>query len=77
MGVHRTCGEPDEIKKNTHPKNVTALFRAQCGGGGVPRRRQGARRQLGGIHPDVVLPRQVEQQRHHVGGRRADACPTD
>ena len=27
MGVHRTCGEPDEIKKNTHPKNVTALFR--------------------------------------------------
>ena len=29
MGVHRTCGEPDEIKKNTHPKNVTALFRDQ------------------------------------------------
>ena len=28
MGVHRTCGEPnDEIKKNTHPKNTTALFR--------------------------------------------------
>ena len=24
----RTCGEPDEIKKNTHPKNFTALFRA-------------------------------------------------
>ena len=23
----RTCGEPDEIKKNTHPKNFTALFR--------------------------------------------------
>ena len=23
----RTCGEPDEIKKNTHPKNITALFR--------------------------------------------------
>jgi len=22
----RTCGEPDEIKKNTHPKNITALF---------------------------------------------------
>ena len=22
----RTCGEPDEIKKNTHPKYVTALF---------------------------------------------------
>ena len=26
MGVHRACGEPDEIKKNTHPKNITALF---------------------------------------------------
>ena len=25
----RTCGEPDEIKKNTHPKNITALFRDQ------------------------------------------------
>ena len=23
----RTCGEPDEIKKNTHPKIFTALFR--------------------------------------------------
>ena len=26
----RTCGEPDEIKKNTHPKNFTALFREQA-----------------------------------------------
>ena len=26
----RTCGEPDEIKKNTHPKNITALFRDQA-----------------------------------------------
>ena len=34
MGVHRTCGEPDEIKKNTHPKNFTALFRVQGSGGG-------------------------------------------
>ena len=25
----RTCGEPDEIKKNTHPKNITALCRDQ------------------------------------------------
>ena len=24
----RTCGEPDEIKKITHPKYITALFRA-------------------------------------------------
>ena len=26
----RTCGEPDEIKKNTHPKSFTALFREQA-----------------------------------------------
>ncbi len=26
----RTCGEPDEIKKNTHPKDVTALVREQA-----------------------------------------------
>ena len=30
MGVHRACGEPDEIKKNTHPKYFTALFREQA-----------------------------------------------
>ena len=29
MGAHRTCVEPDEIKKNTHPKNTAASFRAQ------------------------------------------------
>ena len=29
----RTCGEPDEIKKNTHPKNITALFREQARSG--------------------------------------------
>ena len=27
MGVHRTCGEPEEVKKNTHPEYFTALFR--------------------------------------------------
>ena len=31
----RTCGEPDEIKKNTHPKNITALFREQDPDGGL------------------------------------------
>ena len=30
MHPHRTCGEPDEIKKNTHPKNITALPREQA-----------------------------------------------
>ena len=29
----RTRGEPDEIKKNTHPKSFTALFREQAQGG--------------------------------------------
>ena len=31
-GVHRTCGEPDETKENTHPKNCTALLRDQATG---------------------------------------------
>ena len=26
MGVHRTCGEPDEIKNNTHPKDFSPLY---------------------------------------------------
>ena len=29
MWALSTCGEPNETKKNTHPKNVTALFREQ------------------------------------------------
>ena len=32
MGVHRTRGAPDEIKKNTHPKTFTALFCEQVTG---------------------------------------------
>ena len=28
----RTCGEPNEIKKNTHPKNTAARFREQAFG---------------------------------------------
>ena len=31
----RTCGEPDEIKKNTRPKHITALVRAQVRDGGA------------------------------------------
>ena len=32
MWALSTCGEPDEIKKNTHPKNITALLASrQCG----------------------------------------------
>ena len=26
----RTCAGPNEIKKNTHPKNITTLFREQA-----------------------------------------------
>ena len=38
MGVHRTCGEPGEIKQNTHPKCITPplrdqVARARDGGG--------------------------------------------
>ena len=29
MWARGTCGEPDEIKKNTHPKCITALARGQ------------------------------------------------
>ena len=28
MGVHCTCGEPDEIKKNTHPKYMVIYYRS-------------------------------------------------
>ena len=39
MGMHRTCGEPDEIKKNTQPVYITALFlRAQAYGSITARR---------------------------------------
>jgi hypothetical protein len=30
MGVRRTCGEPNEIKKNAHSKCITALSRVQA-----------------------------------------------
>ena len=40
-----TCGEPGDIKKKTHPKNVTALFRAQ-GYQGIPVNMTGLAAQL-------------------------------
>ena len=33
MWALSTCGELEEIKKNTHPKNITTLLRAQADGG--------------------------------------------
>ena len=66
MGVHRTCGEPDEIKKNAHPKNITALFVIRRGDGrlrGVPPVvHQHAQ------HPDVV--QRDRGGRQHVLKRR-------
>ena len=44
MGVHRTCGGPNEIKKNTHPKIFTALFHGQVRPVRRPRRRPMRRR---------------------------------
>ena len=35
MWALSTCGEPDEIKKNTHPKKIPALFREQLQPEGV------------------------------------------
>ena len=29
MGVHRTCGETNKLKKNNHPKNIAAVVRSQ------------------------------------------------
>ena len=50
MGVHRACGEPDETKKKTHPKHITAclLEQAVCADGC-----------LGGSHGDTCM--QVRQ----------------
>ena len=36
--IGRTCGEPDEIKKNTHPEYITALFREQANAAAFVRR---------------------------------------
>ena len=56
MGVHRTCGEPDEIKKNTHPKNVTAFSRGP--GIGEPTKVDCVRdtRATAAIHDNVYVP---------------------
>jgi len=49
----RTCGEPDEIKKNTHPKFFTALFRERT------RRSNGLCR--GGVPQERLDPAQIER----------------
>ena len=57
MGVHRTCGAcpPDEIKKNTHPENITALFRARYEGF-LPSVEGGRGRTLFVLDDDSTLP---------------------
>ena len=49
MGVHCTCGEPNEIKKHTHPKCIAALSRAQ-GRRGVEQTQDVRRGARGGQH---------------------------
>ena len=57
MGVHRTCGEPDEIKKSTHPKYFTALFRA-----GVQSLLTVSG--LGGMRPNIILLGMFREREH-------------
>ena len=56
----RTCGEPDEIKKNAHPKYFTAFFRAG------PRQIS-----LGWLHLERIRP--LETVPHHRYVRAAAA----
>ena len=63
MWALSTCGEPDEIKKNTHPKNITALFREQEMGvliEGAPREHAAKITQLLGAIRASPLHRLVE-----------------
>ena len=53
----RTCGESDEIKKNTHPKHVTALFGEQVSSSS----RTPTRRRL--VRPPAPSPRPPPQAR--------------
>ena len=65
----RTCGEPDEIKKNTHPKNITALFRGRVPAHVEPP----AQPELDGRgqdERDKVLDRQPVHQPGKGGGKR-------
>ena len=48
MWALSTCGEPNEIKKNTHPGNITALFGEQAS---VDWKASGA-----GVRMEVVVP---------------------
>ena len=49
--VHRTCGQPNEIKKNTHPKHIIAFSVASRPG-------RNAGRLPGGQLPEAHVPRQ-------------------
>ena len=77
MGVYRTSGEPDKIKKNTRPKYITALFRALFRSPFVyPRRRGGVvpqreLRKVQLLHPATPyhpFPRRIS---HTMGNMRS------
>ena len=61
----RTCGEPDETKKNTHLKDITALFREQAKCGARPARRATA----GAGGNVIVIACQKPSTNPWVGGR--------
>ena len=53
VGVHRTCGGPDEIKKKYPPENnITALFRAQGRCRGLPQGQPSSRSRRQGEYPN-------------------------
>ena len=60
----RTCGEPGETKKNTHPKNITVLFREQGIAGYAD----------GGCV--VVVDSMMLTREAGIGTRRGSACST-
>ena len=71
MGVHRTCGVPDEIKKSTHPKDMTALSRDQGrpGPADAQRTRQdraGQARQRTPAGTSSTTPHPTQRPRAHV-----------
>ena len=57
----RTCGEPNEIKKNTHPKNITALFFWPCYAAGTDAAGEGNRTAHYRLMPQYHYAKQLRQ----------------
>ena len=77
MGVHCTCGEPDEIKKNTHPKYITALVRDQAARlkrhAEEQREQQERERRLSEFNPSSKVVRETPQSSTSAFATRAPA----